>query len=579
MAEKNVRELSTRQRARRSLASRVFRMLTVHSLLLGVLCFLIGLGMYLNALMQRSMTEAGETAQSILQRVCAEVDPSVYVARTREIYREKAGKKPSEEEEAAYYANFSEIAEDAGYQRMRELLRSSRTEEMSDSFLAVTDEKSGVLIFVVDTDPRPGHEYPLGKVAKVPAFIQRIFFSGNADGFPRMYYIRPGRGLYCVSGDFIRAGDPSAGFLFTMSKAQESLGGVWRFTLRYVIAIAAVVLVVGTLSYRRTRRTLVEPINSIAEAAVSYARDKRSGAAVTEHFSRLDIHTGDEVENLSMMMADMERELAAYEADLTAVTAEKERIATELNLASDIQAHMLPNAFPAFPERKEFDIYASMTPAKEVGGDFYDFFMVDEDHLALVMADVSGKGIPAAMFMMVSRAMLKGTTQAGLDPAAVLDWVNGQICENNPDCMFVTVWLGILEISTGKLTWSDAGHERLFLYQKGAWSCLPKKGGVALGALEPELLALKPGPAFRNHELYLKPGDALFQYTDGVTEAMTDRREQFGMDRLQAALSDAPSAKPEDLLPHVRERIDGFVQDAPQFDDITMLSLMYHGEK
>ena len=577
MTEKSVREMSARQRARHSLASRVFRMLTVHSLLLGLLCFLIGLGMYMNALMQRSMLEAGETAQSILRRVCAEVDPSVYVARTLEIYREKAGKKPSEEEETAYYASFAEIAEDPGYQRMRELLRSLRTEEMSDNFLAVTDEKTGVLIFVVDTDPRPGHEYPLGKVAKVPAFIQRIFFSGNADGFPRMYYLRPGRGLYCVSGGFIREGDPSAGFLFTMSKAQESLGGVWRFTLRYVIAVAAVVLVAGTLFYRRTRKTLVQPINSIAEAAGNYARDKRSGA-VTEHFSRLDIHTGDEVENLSLTMADMERELAAYEADLTAVTAEKERIATELDMAAGIQAHMLPSTFPAFPDRSEFGIFAAMTPAREVGGDFYDFFMVDEDHLALVMADVSGKGIPAAMFMMVSRTMLKGTTQAGLDPAAVLDWVNGQICENNPDCMFVTVWLGILEISTGKLTWSDAGHERLFLYQDGAWKCLPKKGGVALGALEPELLSLKPGPAFHNHELVLKPGDALFQYTDGVTEAMTDRREQFGMDRLQAALSDAPSTEPEDLLPHVRARIDAFVQSAPQFDDITMLSLIYHGK-
>ena len=578
MTEKSGREMSARQRARNSLASRVFRILTVHSLLLGLLCFLIGLGMYLDALMQRSMTEAGETAQSILTRVCAEVDPSVYAARTLGIFRETGGKKPSEEEEAAYYANFAEISEDADYQRMRELLRSSRTEEMSDNFLAVTDEKNGVLIFVVDTDPRPDHEYPLGKVVKVPAFVQRIFFSGR-EGFPRMYYIRPGRGLYCVSGGFIREGDPSAGFLFTMSKAQESLRGVWRFTLRYVIAIAAVVLVVGTLFYRRTRKTLVEPINSIAEAAGNYARDKRSGAEVTEHFSRLDIHTGDEVENLSLTMADMERELAAYEADLTAVTAEKERIATELNLAANIQAHMLPTTFPAFPDRREFDIYASMTPAKEVGGDFYDFFMVDEDHLALVMADVSGKGVPAALFMMASRTMLKGTTQAGLDPAAVLDWVNGQICENNPDCMFVTVWLGILEISTGLLTWADAGHERLMLWQDGAWKCLPKKSGVALGALEPELLALKPGPTFRNHELVLKPGDAVFQYTDGVTEAMTEAREQFGMDRLTEALSGAGTVKPDELLPHVREKIDAFVQGAPQFDDITMLSLLYHGKE
>ncbi len=576
MGKKNIREMSSRQRRHHSLAARVFRVLAVHSLLLGLICFLIGLGMYLNALMQRSMLEAGETAQSILARVCEEVDPSAYTTRTLETFREQGGKKPSDEEEDAYYAFFAEIAEDAGYQRLRELLRASRTEEMSDNFLAVTDEKSGFLIIVVDTDPRPGHEYPLGKLVKVPAFVQRFFFSRGADGFPRMYYIRPGRGLYCVSGGFIRDGDPSAGFLFTMSKAQESLRGVWRFTLRYVVAIVAAVLILGTLFIYRTRKTLVQPINSIAEAAGNYARDKRSGAAGTEHFSKLDIRTGDEVENLSLMMADMERELSAYEADLTAVTAEKERIATELNMAANIQAHMLPNTFPPFPDRKEFAVYATMTPAKEVGGDFYDFFMVDEDHLALVMADVSGKGIPAAMFMMVSRTMLKGTTQAGLDPAAVLNWGNAQLCENNPDDMFVTVWLGILEISTGKLTWSDAGHEKMFLYQEGSWKCLPKKGGFALGALEPELLP--PGRlAFHNHELILHPGDRIFQYTDGVTEAMTAQQAQFGMERLLEALNSAGAAPPEALLPHVRERIDAFVQGAPQFDDITMLALQYHG--
>ena len=306
--------------------------------------------------------------------------------------------------------------------------------------------------------------------------------------------------------------------------------------------------------------------------------DKVSGAEETEHFARLNIRPGDEIENLSLIMADMERDLAEYESSLTTVTAEKERIATELNMAANIQAHMLPSTFPPFPDRKEFDIYATMTPAKEVGGDFYDFFMVDGDHLALVMADVSGKGVPAALFMMTSRTMIKDAALSGLDPAAVLERVNVQLCENNPDYMFVTVWIGILELSSGRLTWADAGHEKLYLYQEGAWKCLPKKGGPALAAIEPELM--EPGKVlFHNHELILHPGDAVCQYTDGVTEAVTPAREQFGMDRLQEALDSAGAASPADLLPHIRSRIDAFVQGAPQFDDITMLALQYHGKE
>ena len=175
--------------------------------------------------------------------------------------------------------------------------------------------------------------------------------------------------------------------------------------------------------------------------------------------------------------------------------------------------------------------------------------------------------------------MLKGAAQSHLDPAAVLERVNAQLCENNPDMMFVTVWMGVLELSTGKLVWADAGHERLCLYQNERWECLPKKSGVALAVFEPELLELEDKSPFRNAELYLRPGDVLFQYTDGVTEAMTAEREQFGTQRMLDALSSAPEPQPEVLLPHVRGCIDRFVCGAPQFDDITMLALQYRGGK
>ena len=259
--------------------------------------------------------------------------------------------------------------------------------------------------------------------------------------------------------------------------------------------------------------------------------------------------------------------------------AERERMENELQTASNIQANMLPNNFPAFPGRKEFELYATMDPAKEVGGDFYDFFLVDDDHLALVVADVSGKGVPAALFMMTARTLIKDAALEGLDPSSVMFRVNERLDESNKDGLFVTVWLGILELSTGELTFSDAGHEKLLLYQQGAWRFLPKGGCTALAVLEPdEFEDLPESYRYRNETIRLQSGDLIFQYTDGVTEATNAQEELFGDDRLLDAMNGANNNAPESLLPYLRRRIDEFVKEAPQFDDITMLGLRYLGK-
>ncbi len=251
---------------------------------------------------------------------------------------------------------------------------------------------------------------------------------------------------------------------------------------------------------------------------------------------------------------------------------------TELGMATNIQAHMLPNTFPPFPDRKEFDIYATMDPAKEVAGDFYDFFLIDDDHLGLVVADVSGKGVPAALFSMIAKTMLKTQMQLWRNPEYVMREVNAALCENNEDAMFVTVWLGVLEISTGELTYADAGHEKLLLYQNGAWSFLPKAGGPALAMFDPEDLEyMDEKHQFRNQTVHLNPGDAVFQYTDGVTEATDANNELFGEERLLEAMNSAPSTEPTALLKYVRTKVDEFVREAPQFDDTTMLGVRYAG--
>ena len=256
---------------------------------------------------------------------------------------------------------------------------------------------------------------------------------------------------------------------------------------------------------------------------------------------------------------------------------EMERIGKELDTAAGIQSSMLPRTFPAFPDRKEFDLYASMRPAKEVGGDFYDFFLVDDDHLALAVADVSGKGVPAALFMMISKTVLKNTAETGISPSAVLNEVNAQLCDNNKNNMFVTVWLGILEISTGKLVFADGGHEKPLFRHNGSWSFIKKHDGVALALMEPWMLELDDDPAYVDQELVLEPGDVLFEYTDGVPEATNAKDELFGDERLLAAMNDTDSSDPEELLAHLHRALDAFVQNAPQFDDITMLAVRYNG--
>lgn len=362
-------------------------------------------------------------------------------------------------------------------------------------------------------------------------------------------------------------------------QSEVSHRNVWPDVLAFVVlfslTLLAAVVLLGQLFGRKVRRLIVTPVNAVAAAAAEYVSDHREGKPERAHFSALGVHTGDELEDLANAMSDMEREIGTYEKDLMRITAEQERISTELDLATRIQADMLPSVFPRFTGDERFAIAASMTPAKEVGGDFYDFFLIDRDHMALVVADVSGKGVPAALFMMISKTLLKNEAMHGAGPAAILSEVNAQLCENNQEMMFVTVWLGILDLKTWELTFADAGHENPLLYHEGKWTYVEKRNGIGLAMLEPELLELKMkgNPPFVDQKLQLAPGDILFQYTDGVTEAANASEEMFGEERLLEAMGRAPSTKPERLLEHLRENLEEFVGDAPQFDDITMLAI------
>ena len=362
---------------------------------------------------------------------------------------------------------------------------------------------------------------------------------------------------------FNSAGEPVA-----MASVDLSLDDIEHQILVFVAAllgiIVAVLAVLVFLYSIYIDRKIIAPLLTLKAAASTLVS---SSMERLDEFE-IDVHTGDEIEDLADAFGRMTKELSAYIGNLAAVTAEKERIGAELDVATHIQKSMLPCIFPAFPDRKEVDIYATMDPAKEVGGDFYDFFMVDDRHIAIVMADVSGKGVPAALFMVIGKTLIKDHTQPGADLGEVFMQVNDLLCESNSEGLFITAFEGVLDLVTGEFSYVNAGHEMPFICRAGEdYGIYKLKPGFVLAGME--------GMRYRAGSTTLAPGDRIFQYTDGVTEATDADNTLYGMERLERILNANKDKTPAELLPAIKADIDCFVGDAPQFDDITMLCLEY----
>ena len=310
---------------------------------------------------------------------------------------------------------------------------------------------------------------------------------------------------------------------------------------------------------------VLKPLSSITEYVEEYTRKKN----IMEIIPKLaSVQSGNELERLSDNFSDMIIETEQFALERQRVAVERERAAAELSFAANIQTGSIPDDFSLFSERNDVDLYASMTPAKTVGGDFYDFFFLDEDHLYMTIADVSGKGIPAAMFMMVSKYILKSLALEGKSPGRILEEANTTICANNKEQMFVTVWVGILELSSGKLTAANAGHERPAVCKDGgAFELLKDPHGLVLGRIE--------GMKYEEYEIALDPGSVLFVFTDGVVEATNKSEELFGKQRMLDALNRAKDLPPKSLLSEILGSVNAFVGRAEQFDELTMLCLKY----
>ena len=344
----------------------------------------------------------------------------------------------------------------------------------------------------------------------------------------------------------------------------EIISDIYQMVIFFMIFIIIASVIFGVRFYLDIKKIVIEPITSLQEATSDII--KADLKELTN--SKVEMSTNNEFEDLANSYNYMITSLSQNIENLESVTAEKNRIGTELDVASKIQLSMLPTNFPTVNDNEYVNVFATMDPAKEVGGDFYDFFFVDERHIAVVMADVSGKGVPAALFMAIGKTLIKDHTMLNENLSEVFHDVNNLLCASNSEGLFITAFEGVLDLVTGKLTYVNAGHEMPFIYHKdGDFECQRIRPGFVLAGME--------DMNFKMGEFELQPGDKFFQYTDGIPEATNINKELFGMDRLHDALNKVKDKDPETILRSVKNDVDVFFKPAEQFDDITMLCLEY----
>ncbi len=377
-------------------------------------------------------------------------------------------------------------------------------------------------------------------------------------------------------------GNPVSAFSMTMKSPSwtlvrevpmENYEQVIRRVRSAICLIAVVVLLIALAIYRLWLKGFMRQFNLLLKGIIRMGEGELEPMASVPYTIQEFETMQQEIDRTSLALnqqMDTIRRMEREQMEQENMIKEQERIVKELSTARQIQKSVLPHIFPPFPDRAEIDLFATMDPAKDVGGDFYDFYFIDEDHLCLVIADVSGKGIPAALFMMLSKRILEDLARQEPTPSTILEKTNDLLCDNNQAEMFVTVWLGILEISTGKLTAANAGHEFPAICKKGgSFELYKDTHGFVVGGME--------GVHYKGYDLQLNPGDKLFVYTDGVPEATDGSGEMFGTDRMITALRSCTDNTPEEILQGVKSAVDSFVGDAEQFDDLTMMCLEYKG--
>ena len=547
----------------------MFNTILAFSLVLSTAAIIFGFRLYSNALINQYAGIAyniSKTAAIIIK----EEDALHYHNEVYEIYKWLTPEQIARKDTREYRLLYADAIDNKMVDIQILLAKIARENKLMKISLVTYDKGSERLINIYSSD----RTEPTGYWYKLENNSTIVHTPGENSLFDSdiPYSLeRDANGYLCTSYTKVAEDEDTTTMVMTEIDMYQADDSAVSFLFQFLGLLLSITLVVFYFIDRRLKKKVVKPILDMNQAARNYIADKDDGLPDEYHFQALEINTNDEIESLSLIFAEMEKEIGQYVENMTKATAERERINSELNVAAQIQRGTLPSVFPPYPDKKEFDIYASVIPAKEVGGDFYDFFLVDDDHLALVVADVSGKGIPAALFMMACKILISNLTSVGItDPATILSMVNNRIIKDNPLDMFITVWLGILDIKTGKLIASNGGHEYPCLRTGGKnYEILKDRHGLVLGGMA--------DAQYYSYDIQLNPGDALFVYSDGVPESTSTLNELFGLDRMLDLLNRNINLPLDQLLNGLKKDIDDFVGEAPQFDDITMLALRYNG--
>lgn len=475
----------------------------------------------------------------------------------------------SGQERETYFAAFAGTEDTAAYARIYEEIRKIReANQVLSLYLAYMDQQTDKCVYLC-VDSSEQVICPPGALDQIEVCNRELMERGQYD-FPAYITNYSQYGWLCSASAAMcdESGAVLANACVDISM-EEVMQDRRAFLNKLLFALAGTTLLLIVIGVKVISKTVVNPINLLAKSTSGFVENRKENGAGT--VQDLNIRSNDEIGRLAGAVVKMERDINEYIDNIAKVTAEKERIGAELNVATQIQASMMPNIFPHFADQPAFEIAAFMQPAKEVGGDFYDFFLVDENHLAIVMADVSGKGVPAALFMVIGKTLIKDHTQPGRDLGEVFSEVNNILCESNSENLFITAFVGVLDLTTGEFPYVNAGHELPFICHEGSFEAHRIEPGFVLAGLE--------DMRYQAGCFMLAEGDKLFQYTDGVTEATNAGNHLYGMQRLYDILNRNSDGSPEEILRAVKKDIDEFVGDAPQFDDITMLCLTFKKKK
>ncbi len=498
-----------------------------------------------------------------------------------EIYESIPEEERQNPTDPAYLGRFSPLQSEEYNDLKSRLTRLSNETGSKWIDLRLIDEENRRVIFLLDTEERDDDKYSCGYWIDMSELGNAYTFEdrdrNSLDEEQDLFRIATGivntlsmsnDNRFSVYAPFYRLGTKEIiGYIGIgeemTSVERDKAVFVFSFGLVYFFILVLITLILIPL----INRILIKPLTKLSKAAKQYGK---SGGQDSRIFEKLKIRSHDEIYVLWESMRDMEHSISSYMENLTAVTAENQRIETELDLGAGIQRSMLPKELSDYTKERDFHLSASIRPAREVGGDFYDFFAIDEDHIGLCIADVSGKGVPASLFMVVARTLIKNTARQETEAAKILERVNREICENNPELMFVTVFFGIYTVSERILSYVNAGHEDPAVYrkEKGIFELLLEEHDPMIG-YDPEL-------TFTERKLSFSPGDRLFLYTDGIPESTDPSEALYGTERMMACLNEHHSLSGNDLLAAVEKDALAYAKGAPQFDDMTMLLLEVH---